>query len=156
MTRVNPPPPIRGAWGSHRALTESAGLLTDAEPDAHQPYRRMRCRTQITPVCGGKAAMLAVGVAARNGGYFASGDSDVVTIRDEMPAPPLPPLGFGQSARRAADPPIPPRCLYDGHCHLFSEVEGMARTRWPPGLLSLASVMGPGCCHEEGTTLGHE
>jgi hypothetical protein len=25
-------------------------------------------------------------------------------------------------------------CLYDGHCHLFSEVEGMARTRWPPGL----------------------
>ena len=27
-----------------------------------------------------------------------------------------------------------------------------------PGLagLSLASVMGPGCCHEEGTTLGHE
>jgi hypothetical protein len=22
--------------------------------------------------------------------------------------------------------------------------------------LSLASVMGPGCCHEEGTTLGHE
>jgi hypothetical protein len=23
-------------------------------------------------------------------------------------------------------------------------------------LVSLASVMGPGCCHEEGTTLGHE
>ena len=22
--------------------------------------------------------------------------------------------------------------------------------------VSLASVMGPGCCHEEGTTLGHE
>jgi hypothetical protein len=22
--------------------------------------------------------------------------------------------------------------------------------------MSLASVMGPGCCHEEGTTLGHE
>src|ERR1039457_627583 len=25
-------------------------------------------------------------------------------------------------------------CLYDGHCHLFSEVEGMARTRWPSDL----------------------
>jgi hypothetical protein len=25
-----------------------------------------------------------------------------------------------------------------------------------PALLSLASVMGPGCCHEDGTTLGHE
>jgi hypothetical protein len=25
-------------------------------------------------------------------------------------------------------------CLYDGQCHLFSVVEGMARTRWPPDL----------------------
>jgi hypothetical protein len=25
-----------------------------------------------------------------------------------------------------------------------------------PSRVSLASVMGPGCCHEEGTTLGHE
>ena len=24
--------------------------------------------------------------------------------------------------------------LYDGQCHLFSLVEGMARTRWPPDL----------------------
>jgi hypothetical protein len=25
-------------------------------------------------------------------------------------------------------------CLYDGQCHLFSVVEGMARTRWPSDL----------------------
>jgi len=25
-------------------------------------------------------------------------------------------------------------CLYDGQCHLFSQVEGMARTRWPSDL----------------------
>jgi len=25
-------------------------------------------------------------------------------------------------------------CLYDGQCHLFSLVEGMARARWPPEL----------------------
>jgi hypothetical protein len=25
-------------------------------------------------------------------------------------------------------------CLYDGRCHLFSEVEGMARIRWPSDL----------------------
>jgi len=25
-------------------------------------------------------------------------------------------------------------CLYDGQCHLFSLVEGMARTRWPSDL----------------------
>jgi hypothetical protein len=33
-----------------------------------------------------------------------------------------------------------------------------ARHGWLPGglRLSLASLMGPGCCHEEGTTLGHE
>jgi lactoylglutathione lyase len=31
-----------------------------------------------------------------------------------------------------------------------------AYIRDPDGHLSLASVMGPGCCHEEGTTSGHE
>jgi hypothetical protein len=30
-------------------------------------------------------------------------------------------------------------CLYDGQCHLFSLVEGMARTRWPPDLRTPAS-----------------
>jgi hypothetical protein len=33
---------------------------------------------------------------------------------------------------------------------------GRIRAVYLYGCLSLASVMGPGCCHEEGTTLGHE
>ena len=43
-------------------------------------------------------------------------------------------------------------CLYDGHCHLFSQVEEVARTRWPsdpvnPGLF-------PGQADQTGTPVG--
>jgi hypothetical protein len=43
-------------------------------------------------------------------------------------------------------------CLYDGHCHLFSLIEEVARTRWPsdpvnPGLF-------PGQADQTGTPVG--
>ena len=43
-------------------------------------------------------------------------------------------------------------CLYDGQCHLFSLVEGMARTRWPSDLGTPASS--PGRADQTGTPVG--
>jgi len=39
-------------------------------------------------------------------------------------------VGIGMSVYAASNC----ACLYDGHCHLFSLVEEVARTRWPPDL----------------------
>ena len=42
------------------------------------------------------------------------------------------------------------------HQDLPNPLARVAMSPWVVIGVSLASVMGPGCCHEEGTTLGHE
>jgi hypothetical protein len=45
-------------------------------------------------------------------------------------------------------------CLYDGHCHLFSLVEEVARTRWPSDPVNPWPLPRPGRSDQTGSPAG--
>ena len=95
------------------------------------------------------------GDVAGQAGAVAAGSLDPDQADGPEPAQPLQQAGVaGRAGREFPDTEQPPdrikrggdmhvgmgvhtagncTCLYDGQCHPFSEVEGVARTRWPSG-----------------------